>query len=200
MRSWWTRFSACLSRRCRRRWEKAIRRKRSRNWWEDAMRFLRNVGWNSVFVWYCVVERVLRGRERCYISNGMSRVGIVCKSTYTIVWQKTIQGITNMSRIMIEIRNKQHKPILIASEKRGCLVSVSVGEFGTFLIVLYLKSKGIIRTTYGKWIRRDLEMLFFHATYISICRQEGHVGYKTHHGSLPWWQELTTSAWCYYQL
>ena len=105
-----------------------------------------------------------------------------------------------MRRIMIEIRNKQHKPILIASERRGRLLSVSIGEFGTFLTVLYLKSMGFKWTTYGKWIRRDLEMLFFHATYISICRREGHVGYKTHHDSLPSWQELTTSAWCYYRL
>lgn len=105
-----------------------------------------------------------------------------------------------MRRIVIEIRSKQDRPILIVSAKRGRLLSVSGGEFGTFLIVLYLKSMGIIRTTDGTWIRRDLEMLFFHATYISICRQEGHVGYTTHHDSLPSWQELTTSAWCYYQL
>lgn len=133
-----------------------------------------------------MVESVLRRSERCHFGNGMNRVGIACESTDMIVWQKTIEGIMNMRRIVIEIRNKQDRPILIASERRGRLLSVSIGEFGAFLIVLYLSSLGIIKTTDGKWIRRDLDMLFFHATCISICRQEGHVGYRTHHDSLPW--------------
>ena len=69
----------------------------------------------------------------------------------------------NMRKIVIEMKNKHDRPIFIISERRGRVLSVSIEEFGTSLILLlllalllailllllFLKSIGFISITFG---------------------------------------------------
>lgn len=70
-----------------------------------------------------------------------------------------------MRKIVIEMKNKHDRPIFITSERRGRVLSVSIREFGTSLILLlllllalllavlllllFLKSIGFISITFG---------------------------------------------------